>query len=817
MIVFSPGATKEKLSLSHDIHTALRKASANRIPIFGGSSADYFKFEPNSQIINERVANDSIAIAFLEVEILFGLGMAHGFYPTKHRALVTRATGHVVHEFDHRPAVNVYAEILGLPVDQLKRGLPAGPSPFNQFPFGSIDVYGNSLLHVPEKVYDDGSILFAHLIGNDRVMTLMKGNHQKIIRAGVTAYEKAVLHGGLNNPAAILMLSCALRMNNEIETKEIELVKRSTGLPISGFYTYGEKGVFDDGLPVYNNQSISTLVFSDELNPVASLIHKSKKVYQEFDARLTEKASQIKSIGRINHIIQDGTDVGRLLIALTTELAALFPWAHGAFYLLTEESDTYCIASASDFEQFPKEMRASDRNPGYFYFKLESQKKDLGIMVLKQKKAARNPKEEDIVLAEIISKLTVSGLNRIEVDGHLEVRLQQLEIINQLGHELSKAISTTAQSQNIVSHIRKTLKLPFACLWLVDRTYKLLVKEAMDSASHLEHGELEKENDKRLAEWQIKHKLPLLYTGTTKSRPPIQIVQPFPYSFISLPIVYKEQLRGILNLYSNQQVKWSMQYRLIFENIDFLKAISTQIAIFIENRSLHKHATFFKEMHHRVKNNLQNIASLLRMQLRRLDSVSPEQALSDSIGRIMSIAVVHDTLAQGEIGMVDLGRLIGSISKLPDTDLKPDHVITLDINGPPILIPSREATSLSLVINELIQNAIQHGFGDKESDTGRLKIQVEKSGDEISVSVEDNGPGLGGEFDPLTDGNLGMTIIRTLVKDELKGRFEINCLNGTKATIYFPAIQRHYEIESSEKAKAPKNKGTSLSIHQKPV
>ncbi len=344
-----------------------------------------------------------------------------------------------------------------------------------------------------------------------------------------------------------------------------------------------------------------------------------------------------------------------------------------------------------------------------------------------------------------------------------------------------------------MKHIRRILKLSFASLWLIDNTHHLLVKESMDSDGNIEIWGIEKENDERLANWQIENQRPLFFAAVSGNTQPIKLVSPFPFSFGSLPILYKNQLRGILNLYSNQQVKWPLQYELIFENMEFLQSIATQIAMFIENRSLHKHATFYKEMHHRVKNNLQNIASLLRMQLRRLDRVSAEQALSDSIARVMSIALVHDTLSQTEIGMVDLGRLVGSISKLPESNTIQRHVITLDVSGPPIMIPSREATSLSLVITELVQNAVQHAFS--KLDKGRLFIRVEQINEMVSVTVQDDGPGLAKSFDPDRDGNMGLTIVRTLVKEELKGRFEINCSNGTRAKVSSPYPQGYYPIE----------------------
>ena len=272
----------------------------------------------------------------------------------------------------------------------------------------------------------------------------------------------------------------------------------------------------------------------------------------------------------------------------------------------------------------------------------------------------------------------------------------------------------------------------------------------------------------------------------------MDLTYPFPYEFASLPIYYKGTLRGILNLYATRQHLWSFQDDYLLENIEFLKTVSNQVGVFIENRSLHKNATFYKEIHHRVKNNLQNIASLLRMQMRRLDRITPERALDDSISRIMSIAAVHEILSHGEPGMVDLGRLLGRISKvsLPAQAVGP--IITLDISGPSVTIPSRLATTVALVINELIQNALQHGIRDKPK--GNVAIRVGQLSGFLAIIVHDNGPGLPKGFDMERDGNLGLTIVRTLVKDELKGKFLIHQKEGTRAEISFPIPKYHVNI-----------------------
>lgn len=262
----------------------------------------------------------------------------------------------------------------------------------------------------------------------------------------------------------------------------------------------------------------------------------------------------------------------------------------------------------------------------------------------------------------------------------------------------------------------------------------------------------------------------------------------------SLTHDYKEELRAVLNLYAPAEKTFLFYPDHISDNIAFLEGISSQVAMFIENRSLSKHSTFYREIHHRVKNNLQNIAALLRMQLRRLDHVSPEQALTDSISRIMSIALVHETLSEGQIGMVDLGRLVGSISKAAETDRTSRAWITLDVSEHPVMIPSREATSVALVVNELIQNALEHGI--KKKDDGRVSVKIRQVKNMITVTVQDDGPGFPENFDPEQHGNLGLTIVQTLAGEELKGVFEIRSDHGATTELTFPLPQGYHPMKA---------------------
>jgi len=337
-----------------------------------------------------------------------------------------------------------------------------------------------------------------------------------------------------------------------------------------------------------------------------------------------------------------------------------------------------------------------------------------------------------------------------------------------------------------VEHIRSILKFSFVSLWLTDPTHQILVKEAIDSDPDIIFDDKEKENDERITKWQLTHCQLLSISDGEDGSNPVEMLRPFPFQFISLPVFYKGALRGILNIYSFIQANSLFKYGHLHNNedVEFLESLTAHISVLIGNRFIQKDTTLFKEINHRVKNNLQNIASLLRMQIRRLDRVPAEQALSDSISRIMSIAVVHENLSRGEIGMVNVGQLITSISQFSLSSDSEQPMITLDISGLPIMIPSKEATSLALVVNELIQNALRHGIPAESK--GKVSVAISQTNGSVSVVVHNDGPGISPDFDIDSRSNLGLTIVQTLVQNELKGNFTLVNTEGTVATVTFP-------------------------------
>jgi two-component sensor histidine kinase len=156
---------------------------------------------------------------------------------------------------------------------------------------------------------------------------------------------------------------------------------------------------------------------------------------------------------------------------------------------------------------------------------------------------------------------------------------------------------------------------------------------------------------------------------------------------------------------------------------------------------LSKDATI-REIHHRVKNNLQTIASLLRLQGRRLASPEAKQALDESVRRIRSIALVHETLAYEAGNTVPFGEIIRPLVRVVEDGLtSPDRHIRFTVEGDPGDLPAEVATPLAVVLTELLQNAVEHGFPDNGSGSireGAVLVRVARDNDEAIVEVVDN-------------------------------------------------------------------------------
>jgi two-component sensor histidine kinase len=171
-----------------------------------------------------------------------------------------------------------------------------------------------------------------------------------------------------------------------------------------------------------------------------------------------------------------------------------------------------------------------------------------------------------------------------------------------------------------------------------------------------------------------------------------------------------------------------------------------------------------REIHHRVKNNLQTVAALLRMQGRRLADPSARAALDESVRRVSAIALVHETLSQADADSVEFDRVADRLVAMV-ADL--GEGVTVVRDGRIGTLPGSIASSLALVVAELLQNAYEHGL--QVQGGGQITLAAERRGRRLRVSVSDDGAGLPAGFDPESHARLGLQIVQTLVREDLKG------------------------------------------------
>jgi two-component system, sensor histidine kinase PdtaS len=193
---------------------------------------------------------------------------------------------------------------------------------------------------------------------------------------------------------------------------------------------------------------------------------------------------------------------------------------------------------------------------------------------------------------------------------------------------------------------------------------------------------------------------------------------------------------------------------------------------------LSKDATI-REVHHRVKNNLQTISSLLRLQARRLQSAEAKAAVNESVRRIRTIAVVHETLSREAGDDVSFVDIVRPLLRLSEEGLQSqDRPIRFTVHGDGGRLPTTVATPLSVVLIELLQNAIDHGFPEG-STGGDVVVQLSRTPGVLSIAVVNDGVGLDPTFELNKATGLGLSIVRTLVTTELGGTIVMR--PGTKA------------------------------------
>jgi two-component sensor histidine kinase/putative methionine-R-sulfoxide reductase with GAF domain len=230
---------------------------------------------------------------------------------------------------------------------------------------------------------------------------------------------------------------------------------------------------------------------------------------------------------------------------------------------------------------------------------------------------------------------------------------------------------------------------------------------------------------------------------------------------VRTPLRWKRRVIG--ELVADRDAPFSDEDRALLE------AIAHHAAVALEHGRAVMRGVLAQEIHHRVKNNLQTVASLLRLQS-RAKGVDPREALEHSVNRILAIAAVHEVLTEQRDEDVELAELIDRLRAMLVQGLGGGRDVRASLE--PVSLGGSRATALALVFSELLQNALEHGAGSVE-------IELARRNGEVVLAIVDEGAGVED-----VAGGTGLSIVRALVRDELQGSF---VLSGSRAEVVFPS------------------------------
>ncbi|MBN2247400.1 MAG: histidine kinase N-terminal domain-containing protein [Coriobacteriia bacterium] len=247
------------------------------------------------------------------------------------------------------------------------------------------------------------------------------------------------------------------------------------------------------------------------------------------------------------------------------------------------------------------------------------------------------------------------------------------------------------------------------------------------------------------------------------------------------PVLGSDSARGVTVAVSGR----SLRYRTIGLAGGALVLVEDVTDAVRRDQELHVKEMAIREVHHRVKNNLQTIASLLRIQARRSTSEEAARALEEAVERVSSMAVVHEMLASSADESVDLAAAMSTVVDMVRRGLTgQDSAIEITVEGDTGLVPAQVATSLALVVAELVHNAIEHGVGPLGS--GSVAVSLQRRVTDVTLEVRDSAGALEPGFEAGSSSHLGLAIVKTVVEDDLRGTLAFHAGDETRVTVVVP-------------------------------
>jgi len=558
---------------------------------------------------------------------------------------------------------------------------------------------------------------------------------------------------------------------------------------------------------------------AEELQLKERQLLEAQRVIQQLQEQLEEQAAEVDALRRIGAAVGSAFEVDETLNALV-EVALRLTGTESCHIYLLNENRTELVLRAADEEARPmvgkirlkvgegitgwvaREKRYvavpreayKDHRFKYFPEMREGEYESmLAVPLLYNNEVigvinvrTRRPHEYSRNQVRILSNIAAQVAGVIERSRRLqqlERRAEQVSTLTEITRQIASNLYLEEILQFLVNMTAQAMGYKICTVMLIDEERQQLVLKATSSKSQ---------------EYISKPNVPLGNSIAGRAAQQgriitVQDVKEHPqYSFpdiaakeglcslACIPLRTKGKTLGVLNCYTDRP------HQFTEDELNLLMALANQAAVAVEHAKLSLRSAILQEMHHRVKNNLQQVASLLRLQMHYAEGASAKEVLNESLSRILAIATVHDLLSREDLDMVPIKRLAETILFHTQQGLIPPHKqIETRVLGDDFLLPLQQATSFALILNELVQNAVEHGFHDQDS--GHITVAIDERAEGYCLRVVNNGKPLPESFDPRKTMTLGLRIVDDLARGGLQGTFDLfNCEEGICAQVIFP-------------------------------
>jgi two-component sensor histidine kinase len=390
--------------------------------------------------------------------------------------------------------------------------------------------------------------------------------------------------------------------------------------------------------------------------------------------------------------------------------------------------------------------------------------------------------EDEIELLSLIANLAAGALEKATLYDRMQQQIEELSTLAEVSRTVTSPLYLDDMLSVVTEMAARVMGAKATALYLLDETSGNLLLRATHNISAVEQQSDTLDVGQGIA-GQVAARGQPIFVANVQSE--VQFMdhdlaeQEGWVSMLAVPLTVRERIVGVFSCYSGHYHKFNTKEMELFQTL------ANQTALAIENARLVINTAVVREMHHRVKNNLQTIAMLLRLQMSAAHDLRADEILPETINRILSMAAVHETLSEGGLRVVDLKEVLKRVTRsIGETMLTTWQDITIEVEGDRLILPSREATSLALAAGELVQNALKHAFVGRNR--GKILLDLQAGQDESRITVEDDGVGNAGEQNGSK--GLGLQIVEALVVEDLKGHFELSALPaGTRAVLRFPS------------------------------